>query len=74
MLVDKKHLSKSEIDFYSLWIKDLDRIGYKWPQFNSNRVNNYAESNQKLPISVYFKALEQDHSSNSNDNEKSIAD
>lgn len=73
MLVDKKHLSQSEVDFYTLWIKDLDRIGYKWPQLNSNRANNYADNNQTiLPISVYFKALEQEHSSNSNDNEKSI--
>ena len=72
MLVDKKHLSQSEVDFYTLWINDLDHIGYKWPQLNSNRANNYAENTQKLPISVYFKALEQEHSSNSNDNERSI--
>ena len=72
MLVDKKHLCISEVDFFHLWIKDLDSIGYKWPNINSNRAKDFVQKKQTLPITAYFKALEQDHSSNSNDNEKSI--
>ena len=72
MLVDKKHLCKSEVDFFRLWVKDLDSIGYKWPNINSNRAKDFIQKKQTLPITAYFKALEQDHSSNSNDNEKSI--
>ena len=69
MLVDKKHFSQSEVDFYRLWINDLDSIGYKWPSIDSNSRSKRLVDNDS--VSVYFKSLEQDHSSNSNANEKS---
>jgi len=73
MLVDKKHLCQSEIEFFGLWLNDLDSIGYKWPQINSNRdPENKIKKTQKIAESVYFRSIEQEHSSNSNDNEKSI--
>ena len=69
MLVDKNHFSQSEVDFYRLWISDLDSIGYKWPSIDSNSRSKRLVDNKS--VSVYFKSIEQDHSSNSNANEKS---
>ena len=66
MLVNKKHLAETEINFYKTWIQDLDRIGYKWPKLNKN-------INEKQPsVSLFYKSVEQEHSSNSNNNEISL--
>lgn len=70
MLVDKKHLIEAEIDFFHLWIRDLDAIGYKWPE---KKTNTRSRLERKADVqSIYYKSIEQEHSSNSNDNEKSL--
>lgn len=73
MLVDKKHLVEAEVEFFALWISDLDAIGYKWPLINSVRKQSKTSESKLSQLAIYFKAIEQEHSSNSNDNEKSLA-
>lgn len=74
MLTKKKHLSESEVEFYQIWINDLDNLGYKWPEirpWTTTSISNNNSSN-KLSQTIHFKAVEQEHSSNSNKNEKSF--
>ena len=68
MLINKKHLNKVELVFYKKWINDLDFIGYKWPEILRTKRPKKTEDSS----SIYFKAIEQDHSSNSNENEPSF--
>ena len=68
MLIKKKHLSESELEFYQIWINDLDNLGYRWPEMRTWTPLRDA----KLSQTVHLKAVEQEHSSNSNNNEKSI--
>lgn len=73
MLVVKKHLDSSEIELYRRWIKDLDSIGYRWPHRRTN--NKSPDESSRTNINsrvIYYKSVEQDHSSNSNQNEKSL--
>ena len=65
-LIDKKHLEENNMGFYTAWIKDLTTIGYKWPKINRLSSENNANAN------VFYKSIEQEHSSNSNGNEKSL--
>lgn len=73
MLVAKKHLDPSEIELYRRWINDLDSIGYRWPHRRTNNKSPGESSRTNINSRViYYKSVEQDHSSNSNQNEKSL--
>jgi hypothetical protein len=65
-LIEMKHLDEKNLDFYKAWIKDLTNIGYRWPKINRPSSENRAEAN------IIYKSIEQEHSSNSNKNEKSL--
>jgi len=67
VLVDKKHLNVNELEFYKMWIKDLDALRYKWPKIKRTREEKAVSSKQ-----IYYKSIEKDHSSNSNKNELSL--
>ena len=67
MLIEKKHLNEIELEFYNKWISDLDSIGYMWPEILKNKRSMITEDLS----SIYYKAIEQEHSSNSNENEPS---
>jgi hypothetical protein len=67
-LIEKDFLKQKELNFYRLWVKSLDKMGYKWPK---RTIKQYEKSFQS-DLTVYFKAVEQEHSSNSNKNEESF--
>ena len=68
-LIEANHLNESELELYKAWINDLTKIGYKWPKLvKVNSEKNDSESNQ-----IIYKSTEKDHSSNTNENEKSFS-
>ncbi len=66
-LIEKELLEKDELEFYKIWLDDLDSIGYKWPKINRNPTFQLKSTIMK----IFHKSNEQEHSSNSNENEQS---
>lgn len=66
-LIEKKHLNEEEFEFYNEWIEDLNRIGYKWPEIKRSKIKM-----EENGLNIIYKSVEQEHSSNSNENEFSL--
>jgi hypothetical protein len=66
-LVAKKLLDEVEIGFVEAWIKTLTEIGYKFPKIGKKPGKSGVTATR-----VFYKSIEQAHSSNSNLNEQSL--
>jgi hypothetical protein len=69
-LIVKKFLKDTELNFVRLWIEALNSIGYKWPSLFKRRAIN---KNKKSQHFIFYTAVEQAHSSNSNKNQESLS-
>lgn len=65
-LISKRFLDSSQLKVYTLWIESLDQIGYQWPS------KKRPQPAKDKKINIFYKSIEQMHSSSSNENEESM--
>jgi hypothetical protein len=66
-MLKKGHLTKIELEFYAQWIDNLNAIKYRWPS-----MKRYSSANKGNKVELIYKAIEQEQSSNSNENHPSL--
>lgn len=65
--IGNKLFDNYELEFYQGWINDLDKLKYKWPKLIKPSLTSSKNASNK----IIYLSVEQEHSSNSNENEKS---